>query len=163
MVVFEPQEQQGPSGPSAANVVVFEKPDVQFEGARYELSAYSAMPSARMEGETEKTDGIVGQTYVSMKGARYESHPNSVVLSADDSADRGWQWRLPENKTDRLELECTCCGGCKGTPEQPCEQWCCKGSVTLCFKCNVGVEAAAAADAEKPHCTDEACFRHSVC
>ena len=33
----------------------------------------------------------------------------------------------------------------------------------LCFKCNVGVKEAVAADAEKPHCTNEACFGRSGC
>jgi hypothetical protein len=33
----------------------------------------------------------------------------------------------------------------------------------LCIKHNVGVKEAAAADAKKRHCTDEACFRRSGC
>ena len=54
----KPQERDGNG---AANVVVFEPPDVQIQGARYESSACSVVPSAGTNNKTLEVAGVDSQ------------------------------------------------------------------------------------------------------
>ena len=178
----KPREREGSGVPDLAQVAVFDLQDVpmQPEGASYQSSAISV---ERMCCIPKKIDEAAFAQFVFPRSGGVAGAEDGRMLpavGADEQADQGWlsqlatagvdeqtdQDRLPEQPqgcAEEFERECTCCGGCKGTAEQPCERWACKGKVPLCIKCNVGEEEAIARDAALPHCTDKICFRRSGC
>ena len=133
---------------------------VSMKGARYESHPCSVVLSAGTDNKPLEVAGADGQADRGRRPEQWICLLGKTVEAAgvDGQTDRGWLLQQSKSNTDQLEQECTCCRGCKGTADQLCERWACKGKLPLCFKCNVGVKTAAAADAKKPHCTDEACF-----
>ena len=140
-------------GNGAANVVVFEPADVQKEGARYESSAWRTVPE-------ERDYESVACSVVPSAGTKNKTKEETA--DTDGPTKQGVLALQAWPCTDQPERVCTCCEWCKGA-EQPCNRWACKGKMPLCIKHGVGVKEAAAADAKKRHCTDEACFRRSGC